>query len=154
MPLARFVALHDVPEQGMDDIGQPRFAVMIARAPGGVVLVFNRFRRVWELPGGLIDPGDTPRDCALRELREEAGCEGDEVEWLGLLEVDDGRRHLGAVYACRSDSVPSEFESEETTAIMLWRPDRSPSPLGDSDSALLFRFGAGLQNERPDSVPM
>jgi 8-oxo-dGTP diphosphatase len=117
---------------------------MIGRAAGGVVLVFNRFRLVWELPGGLIDPGDTPRECAVRELREEAGCEAAEVEWLGLVEVEDGRRHLGAVYACRIDAVPSDFDSEETTAITLWQPDRAPSPLGDSDAALLARFGALL----------
>jgi 8-oxo-dGTP diphosphatase len=144
MPVARFVTLYDVPEKGMSTIGQPRFAVTIARASGGVVLVFNRFRQVWELPGGLIDPGDTPRDCAVRELREEAGCEADELEWLGLVEVEDGRRQLGAVYACSIDAVPSAFESEETTAITLWQPDRAPAPLGDSDSVLLSRFGAGL----------
>jgi 8-oxo-dGTP diphosphatase len=144
MPLARFVNLHDVPEDGLAAIGQPRFAVMIGRAAGGVVVVFNRFRQVWELPGGLIDPGDTPRDCAVRELREEAGCAADEIEWLGLVEVEDGRRQLGAVYACRIDAVPSAFESEETTAITLWQPGHSPSPMGDSDSVLLSRFGAGL----------
>lgn len=144
MPLARFVTLHAVPEEGMTSVGRPRFAVMIARAAAGVVLVFNRFREVWELPGGLIDPGDTPRDCAVRELREEAGCEAVDIEWLGLVEVEDGRRHLGAVYACRIDAVPAEFESEETTAIILWQPGSSPTPLGDSDSVLLTRFGAGL----------
>lgn len=144
MPLVRFVTLHSLPEEGMAAMGRPRFAVMIGRAAGGVVLVFNRFRRVWELPGGLIDPGDTPRECAVRELREEAGCEAAEVAWLGLVEVEDGRRHLGAVYACRIDEVPSRFESDETTAITLWQPGRPPAPLGESDSVLLSRFGTGL----------
>lgn len=25
----------------------------------------------WEFPGGKIDPGETPADCAIREVREE-----------------------------------------------------------------------------------
>lgn len=27
----------------------------------------------WDLPGGGLDPGETPVDCGLRELREETG---------------------------------------------------------------------------------
>jgi hypothetical protein len=37
------------------------------------LLVFSRHRQYWELAGGLIDAGETPRDCAVRELREESG---------------------------------------------------------------------------------
>jgi 8-oxo-dGTP diphosphatase len=148
-PLARFVAFHGIPEDDPAGLGPLRFAVMLAHAPGGVVLVFNRYRNVWELPGGLIDPGDTPRDCARRELREEAGCETGEVCWLGVVEVNDGRRHLGAVYACRLDAVPESFESDETSGIALWTAASAPQPLGNSDAALLSRFGATLAISPP-----
>ena len=30
-------------------------------------------RRIYGLPGGLIDPGETPQEAAVRELREETG---------------------------------------------------------------------------------
>jgi 8-oxo-dGTP pyrophosphatase MutT (NUDIX family) len=30
---------------------------------------------VWVFPGGAIDPGETPTQCAARELREEAGID-------------------------------------------------------------------------------
>lgn len=32
-------------------------------------------QKIYGLPGGLIDPGETPEECARRELREETGLE-------------------------------------------------------------------------------
>lgn len=31
------------------------------------------YPNMWEFPGGTLDPGETPLDCALRELWEETG---------------------------------------------------------------------------------
>ena len=38
---------------------------------------------VWALPKGNIDPGESPAETALREVREETGIEGRLVEKLG-----------------------------------------------------------------------
>jgi len=141
VPLARFVAFHAAPERAVAPLRTPKFAVMIARSPGGVVLVFNRFRQVWELPGGYIDPDESPRQAAERELAEEAGCIARDPGWLGVVEVNDGGTHFGGVFRCTVDRVPAHFENIESAGIALWRRDQAPEPMGHSDAALLARFG-------------
>ena len=38
---------------------------------------------VWALPKGLVDPGESPAETAVREVREETGVDGRLVEKLG-----------------------------------------------------------------------
>lgn len=140
MPLAQFVAMHDIPEPLTSDTGRCRFAVLLARHERGVVLVQSRFRKVWELPGGLIDPGETAREAAAREFREETGGEPGPLEWLGMVEVNDGSTHFGAVFRCTAARVPEHFENQETVALGRWSAGESPEPLGFTDAALLNRF--------------
>jgi 8-oxo-dGTP diphosphatase len=139
--LARFVAWHEISESGYSSVADPTFAVVLARSAKGVVLVFNRYRKVWELPGGLIDPGESPRICAGRELAEESGCIARNLQWLGLVEVQDGRSHFGAVFACDVVAVPDSFSSDEIGGITMCRKDSRPQPLGHCDTELLHRFG-------------
>jgi ADP-ribose pyrophosphatase YjhB (NUDIX family) len=44
---------------------------------GRVLLVKARYRRTWSTPGGFFEDDEDTLDGALRELREEAGLEGD-----------------------------------------------------------------------------
>lgn len=37
---------------------------------------------LYEIPAGKIDPGETPSECAARELREETGCTAARIEHL------------------------------------------------------------------------
>ena len=72
--------------------------------PGVGIMLVNRDGRVfvgrrndmpaalasWQMPQGGIDPGETPREAALRELREEVGTDKAEIlgETRGWLHYD------------------------------------------------------------------
>lgn len=66
-------------------------AVNILRDADGRVLVAERTERqisagFWELPGGKVDPGETPIQAAARELAEEIGVEALVVRpWIQYL---------------------------------------------------------------------
>jgi 8-oxo-dGTP diphosphatase len=89
--------------------------MVVARQGDKTLLVFNRQKRYWELPGGMIDEGETPRACAARELFEETAlqCAERELVFLAALRFqlrsrtpgDTFREEFGAIdrwLACSS----------------------------------------------------
>jgi ADP-ribose pyrophosphatase len=51
------------------------------------VLLIRQYRYaaesyLYEIPAGRLNPGEDPRECALRELKEETGCSAAQVEHL------------------------------------------------------------------------
>lgn len=63
-----------------DPTGEACF-LLTRRAAG-----LRQHARQWALPGGRLDPGESPQDAALRELAEEVGLVLDEEAVLGLLD--------------------------------------------------------------------
>jgi 8-oxo-dGTP diphosphatase len=49
----------------------------------------------WELPGGKVDPGETPDEALVREIHEELGCVVALRGWL------DGEQPIGTSYRLR-----------------------------------------------------
>jgi 8-oxo-dGTP pyrophosphatase MutT (NUDIX family) len=48
---------------------------LITDSVGRVLLVQPSYKPTWEIPGGLVEPGESPRAAARREVREELGIE-------------------------------------------------------------------------------
>lgn len=95
----------------------------------------NRHAGQWALPGGRIDPGETPLEAALREVDEEVGVRLGADAVVGWL--DD--------YATRSGFVISP--------VVLWGgadPDLAPAP---EEVLALYRIGLHtLRNGEPREV--
>ena len=108
-----------------DDVGRPSF-VLTRRAAR-----LRDHPGQWALPGGRLDPGETPETAALRELREEVGLDLDPSAILGLL--DD--------YPTRSGFV--------ITPVVAWAGDAGELVPDPSEVAEIYRI-ALEQLDAPD----
>ena len=115
------------------------FALVVARHGGRALLVFNRWRQHWELPGGVVDPGETPRACATRELLEETGQEAGELRYCGLMRIRfrSGKTELGALYTTELPPLRPFTPNEEVERIALWDGREDIGYVGEIDAALI-----------------
>jgi ADP-ribose pyrophosphatase YjhB (NUDIX family) len=73
----------------------PTVAVLTYDPQGRVLLVRNAGSKLWSTPGGIIEPGESPSDAAVRETWEETGLFVELVRVAGVF----GGEHCGVTYA-------------------------------------------------------
>ena len=77
-----------------------KYVVIVLRDGDQVLWARHRRRSAWEIPGGHLEPGETPRQAAERELWEETGVTQAELEPVCIYTVSqDGRQDSGLLYA-------------------------------------------------------
>jgi 8-oxo-dGTP diphosphatase len=120
---------------------------------GGRVLLARRgidpAAGLWDLPGGFCEPGETPEECAVRELREETGAEIEVTGFLGHI-VDTygpgGDRTLNCVFRARLVGDPVLVATDDVAELRWFDaselPGRDEIAFGNTAEALR-RWRAG-----------
>jgi len=77
-------------------VEQPDYISIVALTRGGKIPIVRQYRPAleafaWELPAGLVDPGEDPADGCRRELMDETGFTARAVHALGENSACTGR---------------------------------------------------------------
>ena len=103
------------------------FAVTVVTHQGGVLFVYNGFRREWELPAGIIEPEETPQQAAIRELYEESGQAATPLSYAGVVLLHLAKSdtyELGCLYKGALTTLQPFVPNHETDRIMFLTPQQ------------------------------
>lgn len=142
----RLLGFHPARSGPMPDA--PAFSLVLAARRGRILLVHNAGRRVWELPGGWIEPGESAERCALREMHEESGCRAEAASLLGWIEIESvagagERRATGTIFAAQVDGKSSFTANDEISAATWWPIHALPSDISAIDAWLVAHLASG-----------
>lgn len=112
---------YEVGEQVYYSIKPPDYVTALVHTQEGKYVILRQYRPVVEdftreLPSGHVEEGETPQEAMARELREETGCEAEDLTLLGELIPDTGRleNRLWAFYieGVKVDIIPDPAVNE------------------------------------------
>jgi 8-oxo-dGTP pyrophosphatase MutT (NUDIX family) len=97
-------------------------AIYVGRA---LLLVKSSYRDEWNLPGGSVNPGETPDAAAQREMEEEIGLSSRTLHPAGSASgIWDGRRDRVHFFELRLDRMPGlRLDNREIIATRLVMPE-------------------------------
>ena len=132
MPMSSYIrALRD--KIGTMLLEVPTSSVLVFDERGRVLLVRHAEGNVWTTPGGMLEPGETPADCAVRETFEETGFAVDLVRVVGVFggdpctsEYANGDRvaWVSTVFEGRVVGGAMRPDGEETLEVRYFEPER------------------------------
>ena len=107
---------------------------------------------LYEIPAGRLDPGEDPKDCAARELREETGCSARSIEFLFTMFTTPGftdeRIHVFMASGLEHGETAhesDEFMTVETVTLSRALRLIKEGEIKDAKTALAILFAAGFR---------
>lgn len=136
----------------MAEIRRVAFCVLVA---GGKGLLAHRhparllYPDVWDVPGGHIEPGETPEQAARRELFEEIGVELVHVAPVPVrVDVPGAQTYPFASFSWRGE--PANMAPDEHDALRWFSPeDLDGLSLAVPQVADILRVAVAMQRDAP-----
>ncbi|UAL48262.1 NUDIX domain-containing protein [Sutcliffiella horikoshii] len=120
---------------GTDLLLLPSVAAVIRNEKSEILFQYPRNSEYWSLPAGAIEPGESPAEAVVREVREETGLT---IEPINIIGVFGGEkfRHIYAngdqveyqvtIYECKIVSGTLEAMDGESERLQYFKEDNIP----------------------------
>ncbi|MEO8334639.1 MAG: NUDIX hydrolase [bacterium] len=121
------------------------------------VLMIRQYRYaaggyIYEIPAGRLDAGETPEDCAARELKEETGCTAEKFEPLTSILTTPGFTDevIHLFMATGLTHGEPNREADEFVDLVIMRLSEALERIAageivDSKTAIALMFAAGFK---------
>ena len=106
-----------------DELEHPlTHALVVAKNEKGFLLMYNSWKNHWEVPGGIIEQGETMRKCAEREMLEETNQMAEKMEFKGLMKFrfKNNRTEFGGLFSAYIKEERQFINNEEAKKIIFW----------------------------------
>jgi 8-oxo-dGTP diphosphatase len=111
----------------------------------GKVLLFLRdnipdlpYPNMWDVPGGHVEPNESPENCIIREMKEEMDLDIDEFELFSKIEFED---RIEYSFWARADFDIDNIELTEGQKLKWFtRDDAKQTPLAYGFNEIVEKF--------------
>ena len=114
-------------------------ALIVAKNMTGFLLMYNTWKNKWELAGGIIEKGETMRECAEREMFEETNQIAEEINFKGLMKFNlkNGKTEYGGLFSAYIKNERPFLNNDEAGKIVFWNGIDDIGYIDEIDKKLL-----------------
>ena len=122
---------------------------LVQNERGDLLLVRRADDGRWAMPGGWVDPGETPEQAVVREVAEETGLQ---VSAARLAHTEQRPQSVHYTYRCRLDGGRLQA-SEESLAVAFLMPNQVDHWHTDHRERLLAAMAVAERSLRTGTRP-
>lgn len=146
-----FISITSEDEDKLSECPQLTHCLAVVKIENDYLLGWNKWRNRWEIFGGCIDKGETPRECIIRECYEELGIDGPDFKYLGMMKFlmkpdyfsSEERIEYGGLYGITLENIGIDKiyeqinDRDEIVRLALYSEVKDKEPVSTIDEKLL-----------------
>lgn len=114
--------------QKREIIEHPGAVGIVALTEDNKVVLVKQFRKpiekvLWEIPAGKLEKGESPKECAIRELKEETGYTANNIKLIHKFYTSAGFSNQRIYIYLATELIPGECKFDEDENIDIHHVD-------------------------------
>lgn len=111
--------------QKREIVEHPGAVGIVAINDNNEVILIKQFRKsiekvIWEIPAGKLEPGENPKECAIRELKEETGYEAENLKLIHKFYTSSGFSNQKIYIFLATGLIDGESKLDEDESLEVY----------------------------------